>query len=60
MSDKLYQTSGFGMLQADFIINKLRMASFYITTSFIGKHITLHICIWNKTHVTAIQRKTGM
>lgn len=60
MSDRLYQTSGFGMLQTDFIINKLHWASFSITTSFIAKHITMHICIWNKTYVTVIRRKTGM
>ena len=60
MSDKIYQTSGFGMLRTDFIINKLHMASFSITTSFIAKHITMHICIWNKTYVTVIQRKPGM
>lgn len=60
MSDKLYQTAGFGMLRTDFIINKLHRASFYITTSFIAKHITMHICIWNKTYVMAIRRKTGM
>lgn len=60
MSDKLYQTAGFGMLRTDFIINKSHRASFSITTSFIAKHITMHICIWNKTHVMAIQRKPGM
>lgn len=60
MSDKLYRTAGFGMLQTDFIINKLHKASFSITTSFIAKHITMHICIWNKTYVMAIQRKPGM
>lgn len=60
MSEKLYQTVGFVMLQTDFIINKLCRASFSITTSFIAKHITMHICILNKTYVKAIQRKTGM
>lgn len=60
MSDKLYRTAGFGMLRTDFIINKLHRASFSITTSFIAKHITMHICIWNKTYVMAIQRKPGM
>lgn len=60
MSDKLYRTAGFGILQTNFIINKLHRASFSITTSFIAKHITMHICIWNKTYVMAIQRKPGM
>lgn len=60
MSEKLYQTVGFVMLQTDFIINKLCRASSSITNYFIAKHINLHICIWNKTYVTVIQRKTGM